>query len=117
MYRCMSKVMSMLEQLSSIPLFHGLSQKDLEALVTIVMTQECKRGQTIFSEGDEAIGFYVVIGGRVKIFKLSVEGKEQILLVLASLLVKSQFLRGEHFRQMPKQLKKAACSISRGTLL
>ena len=79
MYLCMSKVLSMIEQLTAIPLFQGLCQEDLEALVTIVMTHNCKRGQVIFSEGDEAIGFYVVLAGRVKIFKLSVEGKEQIL--------------------------------------
>ncbi|MCF8045208.1 MAG: Crp/Fnr family transcriptional regulator [Desulfarculaceae bacterium] len=33
----------------------------------------------IFSEGDPANGFYIVETGKVKIFKLSFEGKEQIL--------------------------------------
>ena len=45
----------------------------------IVVDQVFRRGQIIFSEGDEGTGFYVVIWGRVKIFKLSSEGKEQIL--------------------------------------
>jgi CRP-like cAMP-binding protein len=88
----MSKVISMIEQLTAIPLFQGLCQEDLEALVTIVMTHNCKRGQVIFSEGDEAIGFYVVLAGRVKIFKLSVEGKEQILHI---------FGPGEPFGEVP----------------
>lgn len=33
----------------------------------------------IFHEGDPARGFYIVETGKVKIFKLSLEGKEQIL--------------------------------------
>lgn len=45
----------------------------------ILADQVFQGGQTIFTEGDEASGFYVVITGRVKIFKLSSEGKEQIL--------------------------------------
>jgi CRP/FNR family transcriptional regulator len=45
----------------------------------IVADQVIPRGKMIFSQGDEAVGFYVVISGRVKIFKLSPEGKEQIL--------------------------------------
>lgn len=45
----------------------------------ILTDQNFKRGQHIFSEGDEGAGFYVVISGKVKIFKLSAEGKEQIM--------------------------------------
>ncbi|NTV32610.1 MAG: cyclic nucleotide-binding domain-containing protein, partial [Deltaproteobacteria bacterium] len=45
----------------------------------IVTDQVFRKGESIFSEGEEGNGFYVVITGRVKIFKLSSEGKEQIL--------------------------------------
>jgi len=37
------------------------------------------KGEGIFSEGDEAHGFYVVLKGRVRVFKISPEGREQIL--------------------------------------
>ena len=37
------------------------------------------KGKTIFLEGDEGNGFYVVADGRVKIYKVSLEGKEHIL--------------------------------------
>ena len=33
----------------------------------------------IVSEGEDARGFYLVVSGRIKIFKLSMDGKEQIL--------------------------------------
>jgi len=45
----------------------------------IVTDQTFGKGEAIFSEGEDADGFYVVITGRVKIFKLSADGKEQIL--------------------------------------
>jgi len=45
----------------------------------IVTDQTFGKGEAIFSEGEDADGFYVVITGRVKIFKLSPDGKEQIL--------------------------------------
>ena len=35
-----------------------------------------------FSEGDEGVGFYIILSGKVKIFKLSADGKEQILHIL-----------------------------------
>ena len=58
----------------------------------IVSRQLFPKGRTIFSEGDEGTGFYVVISGRVKIFKLSSEGKEQILHI---------FGPGEPFGEVP----------------
>lgn len=65
--------------ISSIPGFSGLSQKQLEALRQIVADKHFNKGEIIFSEGDEGNGFYVVADGKVKIFKSSIEGKEQIL--------------------------------------
>lgn len=74
--------MAIIEQLAAIPLFGGLPRPQLEELAMIVLTQSVKRGQTIFAEGDLGTGFYVLVSGRVKIFKLSPDGKEQILHIM-----------------------------------
>lgn len=66
-------------QLAGISLFSGLSRVQHEALSRISVKRAFGKGERIFSEGDEGTGFYVVSGGRVKIFKVSTEGKEQIL--------------------------------------
>lgn len=71
--------MALIEHIATIPLFDGLSREQYEDLVRIVVDRSYKRGQVIFSEGDEGTGFYVVISGKVKILKLSPDGKEQIL--------------------------------------
>jgi CRP/FNR family transcriptional regulator, dissimilatory nitrate respiration regulator len=39
----------------------------------------CKKGQMIFNQGDPGTGLYIVQKGQIKIFKLSADGKEQIL--------------------------------------
>lgn len=77
---------------SGIPIFHSLPADQLEALTGISLERQFEKGKAIFSEGDEANGFYVVIEGRVKVFKLSVDGKEQILHI---------FGPGEPFGEVP----------------
>lgn len=76
--------MKIVEALAAVPLFQGMDSSQLQKLSTIVGDQRYARGQAIFAEGDEGVGFYVVISGKVKIFKLSSEGKEQILHVFGS---------------------------------
>jgi len=66
-------------QLAEIPLFAGLPGEQLAALGRIGLRRACRKGERLFSEGDEGSGFYVVLSGRVKISKVSPEGKEQIL--------------------------------------
>jgi|YNPNPStandDraft_1061719.scaffolds.fasta_scaffold00506_26 CRP-like cAMP-binding protein len=74
--------MDIMHQIAASPLFQGLSRGHYEELAMIMLEQLFRRGQIIFSEGDDADGFYLVLSGRVKVFKLSAEGKEQILHIL-----------------------------------
>jgi len=71
--------MSMINHIAGIPLFGGLPEDQQKDIVAIALDKRFTRGQTVFSEGQPGDGFYVVLSGRVKIFKLSSEGKEQIL--------------------------------------
>jgi CRP/FNR family transcriptional regulator len=73
---------NIVEQMAAIPFFEGLSRKQYDALARIAVDRSYKQGRIIFSEGDEGSGFYVLMEGKAKIFKLSPEGKEQILHVL-----------------------------------
>ncbi len=71
--------MDLIHQIARLPLFQGLARKQYEDLAMILVDQVFKRGEDIFYEDDEATGFYILISGRVKVFKLSPDGKEQIL--------------------------------------
>jgi len=71
--------MNPLEQIRAIPLFEGLEGDQLRNIANIVQQRAYRRGEVIFLEGDEGNGFYIVNAGQVKIYKISAEGKEQIL--------------------------------------
>jgi len=83
---------SLIEKISSIPLFKGLSEGQLSGLAGIAVEKTFSRGQTIFSEGDEGHGFFIALSGRLKVFKLSPDGREQILHILGP---------GEIFGEVP----------------
>jgi len=69
-------------ELKDIPLFKGLSPRLLRDLEGIGLSREFEKDQMLFSQGDPAGGFYVLLSGRVKVMKLSSQGKSQILGVL-----------------------------------
>ncbi|PIE69784.1 MAG: transcriptional regulator [Deltaproteobacteria bacterium] len=73
-------------------LFAGLSEEDLQRLVDISVEKEAKKGTAIFFEGEPADGFYMLTRGKVKIYKMSLEGREQILHI---------FGPGEPFGEVP----------------
>ncbi len=60
-------------------LFKGLPETDINNIESIGQILKFKAKEQIFFEGDPAIGFYIIISGKVKIFKISPEGREQIL--------------------------------------
>lgn len=65
--------------LSQCMLFSGLSEEQLAELYGITSKRCCRRGAVIFREAEAGIGFYIIASGKVKVFKTSPEGKEQIL--------------------------------------
>ena len=73
---------SRLDVIAAIPLFSGLPDDQIAAIKQIAVEKKVNKGEILFSEGDAGNGFYIVAEGRLKIFKLSPEGKEQILHIL-----------------------------------
>ncbi|MBE0501406.1 MAG: Crp/Fnr family transcriptional regulator [Desulfuromonadales bacterium] len=71
--------MTLTDDMKSCPLFADLSAEELTQLEAIVHRRKVQRGELLFSDGDAAKGFYVVVEGRVKVYKLSADGKERIL--------------------------------------
>ncbi len=65
--------------LSISPLFRDLPKEHRLQIQQITIEKTYKKGGTIFIDGDDSDGFYLIIDGQVKIFKLSSDGKEKIL--------------------------------------
>ena len=71
-----------LDIIAAIPIFNGLPEDQISAIKQIAVEKTVNKGEILFSEGDEGKGFFVIAEGRLKVFKVSPEGKEQILHIL-----------------------------------
>jgi len=102
----------MLDILAAIPSLQGLSEDQLNEMKKIVVSRHFTKGELIFSEGEQGDGFYVVTAGMVKIFKLSIEGKEHIMRIVGP---------GESFGQVSvyagRTFPAAAQAIAKSNLL
>ena len=67
--------------LRKTPLFASLSGEELRALCALVTKRRFDRGQLLFNEGDPCSGLFLVASGKVRIFKISPAGREQVLAV------------------------------------
>jgi len=73
-----------MELLRRCPLFAGLKEEDLKRIRAIASLRQIRRREILFSDGEEAKGFYVILSGKIKLYKVSPEGKEQILHVVSA---------------------------------
>ena len=74
----------MIEPLKRCPLFAGLKEEDLKKIKAVASLKRVGKKQILFSDGEEAKGFYMILSGKVKLYKMSPEGKEQILHVVSA---------------------------------
>ena len=81
-----------LEFLKSIPYFSGLDLAELESIRKFVFEKTADRAEIVSLEGESDANLYFVASGAVKVFKTSVDGKEQILSIVRP---------GESFNDVP----------------
>jgi CRP/FNR family transcriptional regulator len=81
-----------LNVLKSSPYFAALNAKDWERIRKEVVALSFSQGEVLFLEGEPCRGLYVVKTGRIRIFKSSPEGREQVLLIAKP---------GESFNDVP----------------
>lgn len=62
-----------------VPIFDTLSEQDAQEISPYLVAGRFRKKETIFSEGDASEWLYIVSSGKVKITKISQEGKEIIL--------------------------------------
>jgi CRP-like cAMP-binding protein len=72
-----------MKRLKELSIFKGLSDVDLKEIEPYLGTTKLRKKETVFSEGEPPEWFYLVLSGKVKITKLSHDGKEIILEVIS----------------------------------
>ncbi|MCU0579771.1 MAG: Crp/Fnr family transcriptional regulator [Desulfobacterota bacterium] len=71
----------MTEDLQNNPLFSGLDDEGLKQIERIAQRRNIKKGEGLFFQGEEARGFFMVLRGRIKVFRLSTQGQEYVMRV------------------------------------
>lgn len=74
--------MDIIAELRKCLIFSGLSDDDLMKIAQGAVIKDFPKKSIIFSEGDDATGFYILVSGMVKIYKISPDSREQILHII-----------------------------------
>jgi len=67
------------ETLLNVPLFSEMDNSHLSEISKISRIEQFKKNQHIFLENDPYRGFYIVLKGSIKVYRISSEAKEYIL--------------------------------------
>ena len=67
--------------LKSTQLFSALNSSEIGSFAERTSIRRFAPGELLFAEGEPCAGLFVVISGRVRIFKTSPSGREQVLTI------------------------------------
>lgn len=70
---------SLAARLAALPYFSALGPADLTALAGRALCRRCVVGEMLFAQGEPSAGLWIVEMGRVKVFRLSPDGREYVL--------------------------------------
>jgi CRP-like cAMP-binding protein len=71
--------MELLPALREIHVFEGLDDATLKRIAERFVTRSHPEGTLLFSAGQQCRGLYVILEGRVRIFRTSADGREQVI--------------------------------------
>jgi CRP/FNR family transcriptional regulator, polysaccharide utilization system transcription regulator len=102
--------------IKSVSFFHELSNGDLAELNKNKICTFYKKGQTVFYDGRIPTGLYCLEQGKIKIFKVGIDGKEQIVRLASSgsLFGVRALISGRHYQASAATLEDSViCFVSK----
>ncbi len=73
---------SIQQELAASHLFSALSDTELERVRRHSHITDMVEGESLFFQGDKANSFYLVLSGRIKLFRVSPDGKEKVVEIM-----------------------------------
>lgn len=67
------------EILRGLPIFAELSEGAIEAVAARTVIRDYPKDRGVFRRGEECHGLYIVLEGRVRVYRASPDGREQVL--------------------------------------
>jgi CRP-like cAMP-binding protein len=75
----MMAAMNKIEALKKNEMFGHLSPKELAGVAEICLEYRLKKGEILFTAGEEPRGLYVIVAGSLRAFRANEEGREQTI--------------------------------------
>ena len=66
----------------NVPIFASLGLDELVEINNLIRSVEYEKGELLFSQGDTGTNLYIVRNGRIKLYTVSADGRQQILRIL-----------------------------------
>lgn len=104
---------------SIVPIFNHLQNEEMEEVAKTTRSISLKKGELLHSAGDASDSLYIVHQGKVKVYRLSENGKEQLIRILqpgdftGELALFKESIHDGYAEAMEKT---DICSIQRGNL-
>jgi CRP/FNR family transcriptional regulator len=70
--------------LASAPLFAALDAESADTLEKVLTTRTVGRGHIVFKEGDPGDRLFIVLDGKIKIYRAAADGRENLIAVLGA---------------------------------
>jgi CRP/FNR family transcriptional regulator len=68
--------------IENVPIFKGLTHEEMAEIAQISISRSLKKGEMVYRAGDKGGTLFILHTGRVKLYRLSSSGKEQVLRVV-----------------------------------
>ncbi|MEA4900750.1 Crp/Fnr family transcriptional regulator [Desulfitobacterium sp.] len=68
--------------ISLVPIFNHLEKEQMDEIMAVTYSVSFKKGENIYCAKDKSDSLYIVSKGKIKIYRLSESGKEQLLRIL-----------------------------------
>lgn len=102
--------------LDSVPIFNSLDAREKEEIFRLIRHRHYKKGERIYEAGGIRTGLFVVNSGKIKIYRLTETGKEQVLRIMGpgEFLGEIALLRNVPARDYAEALEETAVCIISG---
>jgi len=79
---CCHHVLGTHSCIAKVPIFNHLEDEQMEEIMGTILSVSYSKGEILYREGDQSDSLYIVSSGKIKIYRLSESGKEQLVRIL-----------------------------------